>query len=49
MKLKKNQLLILITHNQKIKDMIKETLLLENTVKKENRGLKTYAFSTQVN
>ena len=27
----------------------KKTLLLENTVKKENHGLKTYAFSTQVN
>ena len=30
----------------KIKDMIKETLLLENTVWKENHGFKTYALST---
>ena len=40
MMLRQNHLLILITHNLRIKDMTKETLLLENTVKKENRGFK---------
>ena len=40
MMLRQSQQLILITHNPRIHDMIKEALLLENTVKKENRGLK---------
>ena len=38
MMLRQNQQLILITHNPRIKDMIKETLLLENMVRKENHG-----------
>ena len=33
-----NLLLILITHNQRINIMIRETLLLGSTVKKENHG-----------
>ena len=34
----------MITHNLRIKGMIKETLLLENTVKKENCGFKNMPF-----
>ena len=40
MMLRQNLQLILITHNLRIKDMIKETLLLENMVRKENHGFK---------
>ena len=35
-----NLLLILITHNQRINVMIRETLLLGSTVKKENHGFR---------
>ena len=34
------------THNPRIKDMIKETLLLENMVRKENHGFKNLSLST---
>ena len=40
MMLTQNHLLILITRNLQIKDMTKETLWLENMVKKENHGFK---------
>ena len=40
MMLKQNLLLILITHNLKIKDMIKETSLLENMEEKVNHGFR---------
>ena len=39
-----NLLLILITHNQRINVMIKETSLLGNMVKKENHGFRNPCF-----